>query len=171
MSAYSVPTRSITPSNTYHRCNYSCCGPYCGILKTEHLELKVADNLELGATAELDGLHRIQFRRGGHSERQRRLEPSSQHLDPARRPVPVSNDLRWSSTQSLSSIPVIYWFVLNRTQSLKLVRPYKFGASPSPGWAVFKVITNSDRCYSIAHPSPSIPTPLLFLVLKKAPHH
>ena len=77
------------------------------------------------------------------------LSTSIQHLDPARRPIPVSNDLQWSSIQSLSSIPPVEWFVRNRTQySLKLVCPYKFSVSPSPGRGVFKMITNSLRHYS-----------------------
>ena len=66
----------------------------CGTLKTDGLELKVADNRALRGTAELDELHRIQFRHGDRPEKPQSLETSSQHLDPARRQVPVSKDLR-----------------------------------------------------------------------------
>ena len=132
----------------------SAADPACRPLKTEGLGFKVANNLTLGVTAELDGLHRIQFRHGDGPEKQRSLDlplsTSTQHLDPARRPFPVSNDLQWSSTQYPSSIPAVEWFVRNHTQSLKLVCPYKFGASPSPGRGVFKMITNSLRHYSEA---------------------
>ena len=56
MGAYSVSTLYIAPSSTCHRCNYICCRPCCGPLKVEHLELKVADSLAPGVTAEIDGL-------------------------------------------------------------------------------------------------------------------